>query len=63
MFVHFHNSEDRQCDGCGRRKVIVDIIGTHTARDLSFCRNCFRELATSLLDAAAELRLDTAAQA
>jgi ribosomal protein S14 len=63
MFVHFHNSEDHQCDGCGRRKVIVDIISAHTARDLSFCRNCFRELATSFLDAAAELRLDTAAQA
>jgi hypothetical protein len=61
MFVHFHNSEDRQCDGCGRRKVIVDIIGTHTARDLSFCRNCFGELAILFCDDAAELHLNIAA--
>jgi hypothetical protein len=58
MFVHFHNPEDRQCDGRGRRKVIADVLSTHTSRDLRLCSNCFRELAMSFVDASAKLRLD-----
>jgi ribosomal protein S14 len=62
MFVHFHNREDHQCDGCGRRTVIVDLLSTHTSRDLRFCKNCFRELAASFRDPAAEFQLDVVGQ-
>jgi ribosomal protein S14 len=63
MFVHFHNREDSQCDGCGRQRAIVDMLSTQSERGLRFCKTCFRELTASLLQAAAKLRLKPAAQA
>jgi hypothetical protein len=58
MFVHFHDCEDRQCDGCGLRTVIVDVLSRHSERELRFCKNCFRELAATFFHAAAKLRLN-----
>jgi hypothetical protein len=42
MFVHFHNREDCQCDGCRRRTIIVDLLSTQSGCDLRllFPRTC-----------------------
>jgi hypothetical protein len=30
VLIHFHNREDRQCNGCRRRTVIVDLLSTQS---------------------------------